>query len=80
MLKINIYYLDREQSKLIEGDAPLVHKNRRSLDSTYVDVAAKSCFLLNAELNKLKISAENDGNNENFQLQTTAFYGNEWPS
>jgi hypothetical protein len=45
-----------------------------------VDVAAAANILLNAELNKLKISAENDGDNENFQLQTTAYYGNEWPS
>lgn len=58
----------------------MVHKNRRSLDSAYVDVAAAANILLNAELNKLKISAENDGDNENFQLQTTAYYGNEWPS
>lgn len=74
--------IDREQSTLIEGDVPLVHKDRRSLsNSTYVDAAATG-VLLSTELNQLKISSvkASDCNYENVQLQATAFYGNEWPS
>lgn len=72
--------LDREDSTIIKGDEPLVFaKDRRSLYSQ-VNASATGVSLIH-ELNQLKISANSrDCNYETFKLQSSAFYGNEWPS